>query len=89
MKQFIEVSFIIDNQTVVVGVFTGSRALNLAEKGELLDLLEDAHTKCDSESAVDLYQQVDKYTKNRYSLQHLCVEEIRVSAENITEIVSR
>lgn len=89
MKQFVEVTYIIKDEIVVVGVFTGSHALQLAEHGALLNLLEDSHIKCDSESAVDLYQQVDKYTKNRYSLQHLCVEEVRVTTGNITEIVSR
>jgi len=88
MKQFMEVTYIMGD-TAVVGVFTGSRAQQLAEKNELLLLLEDTFNKCDTESAVDLYQQADKYTRNRYSLQHLCLEEIRVTIGNITEIVSR
>jgi len=71
----------------ITATFSGTKVLEKAET--LVDIIEDACIDVGYDSVVDIYQQVDKLLKNRFSVQHAILQEVKLTEGNVTYIARR
>lgn len=71
----------------ITATFSGTQAF--AKANLFYDIIEDACIDVGYDSVEDIYQQIDKLLKNRFSVQHAILEEVRLTDNNVTYIARR